>query len=160
MTYTAAQAAGDLNVVIVGWNDATTRVTSVSDQNKNTYRLAVGPTVVTGLLSQAIYYAPSIKAGANVVTVSFTAAAAASDVRILEYSGIAAANSIDVTAAYSSGNTFDSTLPSYTGTVKTTYAPDLLVGANTVAGRPVARALVLGSGCSPSRTVTSRKTAW
>jgi galactose oxidase-like protein/Big-like domain-containing protein/Kelch motif protein len=136
VTYTAAQAAGNLNVVVVGWGDSTSQISSVSDANGNTYRLAVGPTVATGssAFSQAIYYATNMKAGTNVITVKFTAAAAYPDIRILEYSGINVANPVDVTAAYSSGNDFSSTLPSFTGTVVSTYAPDLLVGANTVAG--------------------------
>ena len=45
VTYTAAQSAGDLNVVVVGWNDASTTVSSVTDTSGNTYSLAVGPTV-------------------------------------------------------------------------------------------------------------------
>jgi hypothetical protein len=126
-----------LNVVIVGWNDSNAGVNSLTDSSGNVYRLAVGPTVVPGTLSQAIYYASGIKAanaGSNVVTASFSAPADFPDVRILEYSGIDATNPIDVTAAHASGNSNSSTLPSYSGTVMTGYAPDLLVGANTVAG--------------------------
>ena len=53
--YKAAQTAGDLNVVIVGWNDATAQVSSLTDSKGNIYQLAVGPTVLTGsdALSQA-----------------------------------------------------------------------------------------------------------
>jgi len=138
VTYTqAAQAAGDLNVVVVGWSDSTANVSSVADTEGNVYQLAVGPMVVPGALSQAIYYANGIKAanaGANVVTVRFTAPATSPDVRILEYSGIDAANPVDVTAANSDGITYSSTLPSFTGIVTTTHAPDLLLAANTVAG--------------------------
>ena len=46
--FQAAQKAGDLNVVIVGWGDASTLVSSVSDSQGNLYQLAVGPTVLTG----------------------------------------------------------------------------------------------------------------
>ena len=45
--------AGDLNVVIVGWNDATTQVSSLTDSNGNVYHLAVGPTVLTGPRSRS-----------------------------------------------------------------------------------------------------------
>ena len=70
--FSAALKAGDLNVVIVGWNDATTL--------GNLYQLAVGPTVLTGSApcSQTIYYAKNISAataGTNVATVKFNAAA-------------------------------------------------------------------------------------
>ena len=47
--YTAAQTAGNLNVVIAGWNDSTAKVSSVKDSSGNTYQLAVGPTAVTEL---------------------------------------------------------------------------------------------------------------
>src|SRR5580704_9257898 len=51
--YTAAQSAGDLNVVVVGWSDSAARISSLKDSHGNIYRLAVGP-MVTGTLSQAI----------------------------------------------------------------------------------------------------------
>ena len=57
VTYAAAQVAGDLNVVVVGWNDSTATISSVADSAGNTYSLAVGPTVQTGTATQAIYYA-------------------------------------------------------------------------------------------------------
>ena len=59
VTYKAAQTAGNLNVVIVGWNDSSTQVSSVTDSKGNTYQLAMAPMVLTGspALSQAIYYA-------------------------------------------------------------------------------------------------------
>src|SRR5260370_37027319 len=43
VTYTASQTAGDLNVVIVGWNDSTAQVSSLTDSKGNVYQLAVGP---------------------------------------------------------------------------------------------------------------------
>jgi len=78
VAYTAAQVAGDLNVVVVGWNDSTAVVSAVTDSSGNTYALAVGPTVQSGYASQSIYYAPNIAsaaAGANTVTVTFASAA-------------------------------------------------------------------------------------
>src|SRR5690348_13168042 len=42
--FTKAQTAGDLNVVVVGWETPTATVTSVTDSNGNVYTLAVGPT--------------------------------------------------------------------------------------------------------------------
>jgi hypothetical protein len=134
VTYTAAQSAGDLNVVVVGWNDASTTVSSVTDTSGNTYTLAVGPTVQPGTagggLSQAIYYAKNIAsatANGNAVTVSFSAAAALPDVRILEYSGLNPTSPLDVTAA-AVGNSATSS----SGTATTTSASELLVGANMV----------------------------
>src|SRR4030081_2582468 len=62
VTYTSAQTVGNLNVLIVGWNNATAHVSSVTDSKGNVYRLAVGPTVLSGTASQAIYYAKNIAA--------------------------------------------------------------------------------------------------
>ncbi|MGH9356728.1 MAG: hypothetical protein ACRD10_11415, partial [Terriglobia bacterium] len=95
--FTAAQAAGDLNVIVVGWNDSTATVSAVTDKSGNTYLRAVGPTIVGGTLSQSIYYAKNIApaaAGANTVTVTFSAAAAYPDIRILEYSGADSTNPV------------------------------------------------------------------
>ncbi len=72
--YAAAQNAGDLNVVVVGWNDSTSAINSVTDSNGNTYQLAVGPTTQSGNATQLMYYASNIAAaaaGANTVTVTF-----------------------------------------------------------------------------------------
>src|SRR5262245_22904930 len=46
VTFPAAQTAGNLNVVVVGWNDASAQVSSVVDSQNNSYQLAVGPTVL------------------------------------------------------------------------------------------------------------------
>jgi uncharacterized membrane protein len=129
--FNTAQTAGDLNVVVVGWNDTTATVSSVTDKSGNTYTLAVGPTVASGALSQSIYYAKNIvsaAAGANVVTVTFSPAAAYPDVRILEYSGADPTNPLDVTAGKSGSSTSSSS-----GAATTTNPTDLIFGANIVA---------------------------
>jgi hypothetical protein len=128
--FAAAQAAGDLNVVAVGWNDSTATVMAVTDTSGNTYTRAVGPTFISGTLSQSIYYAKNIwaaSAGANSVTVTFSSAAVYPDIRILEYSGADLNNPVDVTAA-ATGNSANSS----SGSVTTTNATDLLFGANIV----------------------------
>ena len=102
VTYTKAQTANDLNVVVVGWNDSTAQISSVADSAGNTYSLAVGPTVQTGTATQAIYYAKNIvsaAANANTVTVTFSTAAKSADIRIAEYAGLDLANPVDVTVA-------------------------------------------------------------
>jgi Protein of unknown function (DUF4038)/IPT/TIG domain/Putative collagen-binding domain of a collagenase len=130
VTYTAAQTAGDLNVVIVGWNDDVSRVLSVRDASGNVYALAVGPTVQPGIQTQAIYYAANIAAAAanaNAVTVTFDRPTGFPDVRIAEYRGIAAVNPVDAAVGTSgTGGTSNS------GTILTTNANDLLVAANYV----------------------------
>ena len=130
VVFTAAQTAGNLNVVIVGWNDSTSLVQSVTDSKGNAYALAVGPTVQSGVASQATYYAKNIAAaaaGSNSVIVTFNIAAAFPDIRIAEYSGLDAVNPLDV-AVGAQGNTSSSS----SGSVTTTNANDLLVAANTI----------------------------
>ena len=128
--FTAAQVGGDLNIVVVGWNDSTATVSAVSDSKGNVYTRAVGPTVQSGLASQSIYYAKNIAsaaARANTVTVTFSRAASYPDIRILEYSGADPNNPVDVTAA-SSGSSSSSS----SGSATTTNATDLIFGANLV----------------------------
>jgi chitodextrinase len=132
VTFNSAQTAGDLNVIVVGWNDSTASVSSVLDSSGNTYQRAIGPTVVSGVLSQSIYYAKNIvsaSAGANTVTVLFSSAASSPDVRVVEYSGADLSNPVDVTkAGTGKGGT------STSGSVTTTNTTDLIFGANTVTG--------------------------
>jgi hypothetical protein len=130
VTYSTAQTAGDLNVVIVGWNDSTAVLSSVTDTKGNSYSLAVGPTVQSGVASQAIYYAKNIAAagaGANTVTVRFSVPAKLPDIRILEYAGVDTGSPVDATAR-ATGNS----IVSDSGPVATTNADDLLLGANLV----------------------------
>jgi chitodextrinase len=146
--YASAQTAGNLNVVVIGWNDATAQVQSVVDSLGNSYQRAVGPTVRAGAATQSIYYAANIAAAganANTVTVTFTSAATYADVRIAEYRGLATVNPVDVTAAAQGSST-----SSDSGAVTTTNANDLLVGANTV------QTVTAGPGTSfTSRVITS-----
>ena len=124
VSYPGAQTAGDLNVVVVGWNDTTATVQSVKDSAGNTYSLAIGPTSGTGL-RQSIYYAANIVGGANTVTATFSQAAVAPDVRILEYRGV---TTLDVTAGASGSGT-----AANSGSATTTSANELIFGANMVA---------------------------
>jgi hypothetical protein len=148
VAYTKAQTAGDLNVVIVGWNDSSASVSSVTDTKGNTYLLAVGPTVQTNLATQSIYYASNIAAASangNAVTVAFNKGAASPDIRIAEYTGILAANPVDITA--SAQGTSGS---SNSGSATTTNANDLLLGGNLVQQSTTAA----GSGYT-TRVITS-----
>src|SRR5437660_1116792 len=73
VVYTLAQTAGNLNVVVVGWNDSTATVSSVMDSKGNGYAVAAPAVVQSGTATQAIYYAKNIAsaaAGANTVTVT------------------------------------------------------------------------------------------
>jgi hypothetical protein len=116
----------------VGWADATTTVQSVTDSAGNTYTLAFNPTVGIGL-SQAIYYAKNVVAAtSNTVAVTFSAAAQAPDVRILEYGGLDPTSPLDDTNGQSgNGALLDS------GTVITTVPGDLVVGASMAGGKVI-----------------------
>jgi len=134
--YGAAQSAGNLNVVAVGWNDTTSTVTSVTDTMGNGYLRAVGPTANPGAVTQSIYYAKNIAAaaaGANSVTVNFNVAAVYVDVRVLEYSGLDPAAPVDATAA-----AFGSAVSNDSGPLTTTGSNELLFAANITTGDPSA----------------------
>jgi outer membrane protein assembly factor BamB len=131
VSYVQAQAAGDLNVVAVGLNDATSTITSVTDSAGNVYQLAAPLTRGSGL-SQAIYYAKNINAaagGTNIVKVQFSGAVPYPDVRILEYSGLDPVNPLDTSAsAAGTGATASS------GNLTTTAANEMIFGAGTTSG--------------------------
>jgi hypothetical protein len=129
VAYPVAQTAANLNIVAVGWNDTTSTVNSVTDTRGNTY-VQAGTTLTGTGLRQAIYYAKSIAAGSNSVTVAFNQAAAFVDVRILEYNGLDPASPLDVTAgAVGTGTTANS------GAATTTAANELIFGAGMTGGR-------------------------
>ena len=102
----------------------------MTDSKGNVYTLAVGPTLLSGALSQSIYYAKNIVAaagGANTVTVKFNKAAVYPDIRVVEYSGLDRVNPVDVTAT-ATGMSATSSTPYVT----TKNANDLLFSANVV----------------------------
>jgi len=141
VTFPGPQTAGDLNIVVVGWNDTTSSVTSVKDSAGNTYNLGIGPTSTTGL-QQSIYYAANIGGGSNTVTVTFNQAAAYPDVRILEYRGV---TTLDASAGASGNSAITNS-----GSATTTSANELIFGANTIA------TVTAGAGSGfTSRIITS-----
>jgi hypothetical protein len=130
-TFTQAQSAGNLNVVVVGWNESAGNITSVTDGAGNTYQVAAATVRGSGV-SQAIYYARNIVAagaGANTVTVRFDKSVAYADVRILEYSGLDQTNPFDVSR---SATGFAAQASS--GAATTNFARELIVGGGTTSG--------------------------
>ena len=88
VTYANAQVVGDTNILAIGWNNATSNITSVTDSAGNRYRLAVP---AGNGVNQAIYYATNIKeatAGTNTVTVTFSESTPSADIRALEFDGL------------------------------------------------------------------------
>ncbi|MCV7071987.1 heparin lyase I family protein [Mycobacterium rufum] len=135
--YSGAQTAGDTNVVAIGWNNATSTITSVTDSAGNTYRAAV-PTVRGSGISQAIYYASGIKgaaAGANTVTVVFNTATPYVDLRALEYRGLDPVDPFDVGASGKGwGRSARSAAVSTTASNELVFAAGMTTGGFTSAG--------------------------
>jgi len=128
-TFNLAESAGNLNVAVIGWNESTGDITSVTDSAGNAYQVAVATFRGSGL-SQAVYYAKSIVgAGSNTVTVSFDKAVNYADVRIAEYSGLDQTSPFDMgRSAAGSSATADS------GAATTSFARELVVGAGMTSG--------------------------
>ncbi len=127
--YSLAQSAGNLNIVVMGWNDTSTSIASVQDSSGNSYSQA-GAVVQGTNLSQAIFYARNIKsagAGSNKLTVKFSKAASYADLRIFEYAGLDATNPLDVIAG-ASGTSFTAN----SGSVSTNFASELVFASDTV----------------------------
>jgi hypothetical protein len=145
VTLPAPQSAGNLLVVLAGWNDTSATISSVTDSLGNTFALAIGPTKRTTALSQSIYYAKNIAGGSNTVTVRFSRAAKFADIRVLEYAGLDTAAPFDsASAANGSSGQAD------TGLLTTHVAGDLLVAGDMVlTGSPAA-----GTGYS-TRMITN-----
>jgi hypothetical protein len=107
--YTAAQTAGNTNILAIGWNSGSSNLTSVTDSMGNVYKVAV-PTVHAPALSQAIYYASNIKAaapGENAVTVTFDVPTPPIDLRITEYRDLAVDGFDAGATAYGTGTNTD-----------------------------------------------------
>ena len=103
------------------------QVFTVKDSRGNTYRQAIQYNVAADQPNgdtMGIFYAENIAAGANTITVSDTVLQGTLRFAILEYSGVATANSLVVTAAAQG----TSTLPN-SGNATTTTSGDLVLGA-------------------------------
>ena len=131
VSYARAQIAGNLNIVVVGWNDTTAKASSVSDTRGNVYSLAAAPLKGTRL-TQAIYYATNIASGSNTVKVGFSPAAADPDIRIFEYTGLSTASPLDATTG-ASGTSANGAVVR-TGTVSTTASGELIFAAGITSG--------------------------
>src|SRR5438105_15901175 len=57
--FNAAQSAGNLNVVVVGWNDTTSRASPVTDPKRHPHQVALGPAAHPRSPTQPTSYAQS-----------------------------------------------------------------------------------------------------
>jgi hypothetical protein len=121
VTFNAANTAGNWIGVAIYGGQGTSHAFTVTDTNGNTYRHALTQANTVGDATMGVHYSENIKAGRNTVKV-VPDHPGYLRVVILEYSGVAIANSLDVTA--SAENTG---LPN-SGTVNTTADGDLLLG--------------------------------
>jgi hypothetical protein len=100
----------------------------VTDNAGNTYSPAA-PTTRSSVNSQAIYYAKNIVGGPTTVTVTFNTSTPYVDIRIAEYSGLSRTNPLDVSASAAGSASLANS-----GSVTTTSASELLLGAGTTTG--------------------------
>jgi hypothetical protein len=124
--FTSAQPAGHFNLVAIAWFGAT-QVTGVTDTAGNTYT-HVGKDSQGSLNQDYFYTVATLAAATNTVTATFNVTASGSlDIRIVEYSGIAATGSVETTVmgTATTGSALDS------GAATTSHAHDFLVGVGT-----------------------------
>jgi hypothetical protein len=131
LSFTSPNTAGNwIGVAIFGAQSATHTFT-VTDTNGNVYRKALTFGHTSEMVTLGIYYAENVKGGANTIKIvpdksGYLRAS------ILEYSGIATANSLDVTAVAQG-----TSISPNSGTLTTTANGDLLFGAATTADAAV-----------------------
>lgn len=150
----APQTAGDLNLVVVGWNDISSTVDSVTDTAGNTYVLAAGtvsspfPTgnAAPAGASQAIYYAKNIVGGPNTVIVTFNSYTTAQDIRILEY-GTAGGGLDPLSPLDTSSGASATASPASSGIATTFSANDLIFGSGSTTGAFSSIVQSCGTGC-------------
>ncbi len=123
VAFVGANTAGNWIAVSIRGGLSNAQVFTVTDSNSNTYRKAAQIGFTSSAVSLAIYYAENIKGGADTVTVSQSVSGPLR-IAILEYSGVATSNSLDVTAVATATST-----SANSGNANTTANGDLLLGA-------------------------------
>ena len=150
LAFGASNTAGNWIAVVIRAGGMS-QVFTVTDTRGNTYRRALQFTETLDGTSLAIFYAENVAAGANTVTVSDTISGNTLRFAILEYAGVATANSLEVTATSQGTGTAPST-----GPVTTTANGDLVIGLLSTAN---SRAVVAGSGYAIQESVPAAPNA-
>jgi hypothetical protein len=83
------QVAGDLNVLCVSWVGSSGALSSVADEQGNSWINSAG-TGSSASTNQSLYYAYNIKAGTNRITVTFNASVSMVNMRFVEYANVLA----------------------------------------------------------------------
>jgi glucose/arabinose dehydrogenase len=137
LAFAASNTAGNwIAVAIRAWKAGPTL--TVTDTRGNTYRMAMRFNETVDGMTLAVFYAENVAGGSNTVTVSGIQSSGTLRFAILEYSGVATAASLDVTA-FAQGT---STAPT-TSTVTTTASGSLVLGLLSTAN---ARTFTAGGG--------------
>ena len=123
LAFTSPNTAGNFIAVVIRGGLSNSQVFTITDSNGNTYKQAAQIGSSGSAVTNAIYYAENIKGGANTITASMTVSGPLR-FAILEYSGVATSNSLDVAVVA----TATSTTPN-SGNATTTVSGDLLLGA-------------------------------
>src|SRR5215469_1521208 len=127
LAFASANTAGNFIAVAIRGGLSSSQVFTVSDSNGNTYKKASQLGFTASSVSIAVYYAESIKAGADTVTVSMSVSGPLR-FAISEYSGVAASNSFDAAASATNVGTAVNS-----GNATTTANGDLLFGTASTA---------------------------
>ncbi|HKW64922.1 MAG TPA: Ig-like domain-containing protein, partial [Candidatus Acidoferrum sp.] len=127
LAFASANTSGSFIAVAIRGGLSNSQVFTVTDSNGNTYKKAAQVGFTVSAVTGAVYYAENIKGGANTVTVSMTVSGPLR-FAILEYSGVATANSLDVIATATGVGTAVSS-----GNATTTVSGDLLFGTVSTA---------------------------
>jgi hypothetical protein len=137
LAFANANTAGNWIAVCVRGGLSSSQVFTIVDSNGNTYKQGAQLGFTVSAVTLSIYYAENIKGGANTITVSDTVSGPLR-FAILEYSGVATANSLDATAMA----TGVSSSPN-SGNLTTTASGDLLLATIATAD---AATFTAGSG--------------
>src|SRR5215467_14215891 len=128
LAFSKANTAGNLIAVYVVWDNSGTA--KVSDTSGNTYTAATARQSFGNNWSAQVFYASNIIGGSNTVKVTFgTAITSFGIVYLHEYSGLATASPVDVSASAAGTSASMSS-----GAVTTTQANDLLFAAGASDG--------------------------
>jgi hypothetical protein len=122
LAFPGANTVGNFIAVVIRGGLSNSQVFSVKDSNSNAYKQAVQLGSSGSAVTSAIYYAENIAGGANTITVTMTVSGPLR-FAILEYSGVATANSPDAVAAASATSTSPNS-----GNLTMTVSGDLLLG--------------------------------
>src|SRR5260370_18779136 len=118
--FASPNTGGNWIAICVRAGSSSAQVFTVADSNGNTYHSAFQLGIAANPITFAIFYAENVKGGANTITVSDTVSAPFR-FAILEYSGVATSNSLDVTITAQGASTSPNN-----GNLTTTAHVDLL----------------------------------